>query len=345
MENERLQSVARELVAHEVLVVDTDPAVAKGMVQLLAPIGLHVTATSDREHALELLGTKFFGVAIVDLDTPTPNAGVELVKKIHEQSPTSLVLVLSPRKSFDAAVQAFRAGAHDVIMKAPDQVEYLKARVLSAAGGVAARGATGTLLIDLREMLADCLKQLMEAERRALELEDKVTGRESSLTDIDQEMRVLLVDSDDRLYRALEAPATPHFSFAFAQSGGEALDRVTNASFHMAIVGAVLPDLPGTMIVKALKAQAPELIVMHYERGGRLEIMETTRAILIVEQFNAASQLTERLDELAQAHRAKSRERRYLSAFRLRHYEFLRHFSELRRKLDKAIADGEAILT
>src|SRR5687768_16087231 len=113
----RLVSGARELVSHEVLVVDADPTVQKGMVQLLAPSGLHVTAVGTAEKAIELVTHKFFAVVILDLDTPGPNGGLALVKSVHDASPSSLCLVLSPRKSFDAAVLAFRAGAHDVIMK------------------------------------------------------------------------------------------------------------------------------------------------------------------------------------------------------------------------------------
>lgn len=336
----RLVSGARQLVAHEVLVVDADEKVHKGMVQLLAPAGLHVTAVTDPEKALELVQAKFFGVVVLDLDTPTPNAGIDLVKKIHGRSPTSVVIVMSPRKAFDAAVGAFREGAHDVVVKAPDMVEYLRTRIIAAAGDVARSGRTGTLLAEVRDKMEEFLKTLMAAERRAVDLEDRGRGRDLSRADLDGEMRILCVDQDERLYKALAQPGVaPGFTFVFAQSGGEALDRVTNSRFHIALVGESLPDLPGPMVVKALKAQAPEMIVIAYVLGGKLEIVETTRSIPIVDKFTAATQLTSRLGELAEAHRAKGRERRYLQAFRERHYEFLRTFAELRKKIDKALED------
>jgi len=62
---------------------------------------------------------------------------------------------------------------------------------------------------------------------------------------------------------------------------------------------------------------------------------------LVVDQFTQLAQLTDRLDELAEAHRQTGRERRYLTAFRERHYEFLRHLAELRKKLEKAIEDSK----
>jgi DNA-binding response OmpR family regulator len=333
----RMVSIARELVAHEVLVVDGDPAVGSGVMQLLSPDGLHVTSIGDPQKAVELLATKFFGCVVVDLDTPGPNEGVEVVRRVHEVSPTSLIIVLSSRKSFDAAVLAFRAGAHDVVVKAPDQVDYLKRRILEGVGEAEKRGGQRTFYAQMREALDEFLKKFMEAERRATDLEDKVAGRDASRIDTAGDMRVLVVDSDTRLYDALAKPgsAPPGFFFVDAQSGGEALDKVTSSSFHLAIVGPMLPDLPGTMVVKALKTQAPELLVMTYEPRGKVQLIETTRTITVVEEFTQASQLTGRLTDLADAHRAKARERRYLQAFRERHYNLLRRLAELKKKLSE----------
>jgi hypothetical protein len=97
-----------------------------------------------------------------------------------------------------------------------------------------------------------------------------------------------------------------------------------------------VPDLPSEMVIRALKSQAPELITISYVPNGKLEIVETTRTIPIVDKFTSAAQLTDRLKELAQAHRARSRERRYLQAFREKNYEFLRRFAELRQRIEKA---------
>lgn len=329
----KVSSGARELVAHEVLVVDGDPTVQKGMVQLLAPLELHVTPVGTHDKAVELITAKFFGIVIVDLDTPTPNAGLELVKKVHEASPLSKLIVLSPRKSFEAAVAAFRAGAHDIVVKAPDQVAYLKERVLDAAGDATRKKGHSELFNDVREKLETFLRLLMESERRALDLEDRVAGRDSSRTDIDEELRVLVVDADSRLYEMLKKGSIAGFTFEYAQSGGEALDRATTHSFHMVMVGPNLPDLPPQMVLQAVKTQSPEITVLSYQVGGTIDIVEGQRSIRLVDKFTAPNQLTDRLGELADAHRAKGRERRYLQAFREKHYEFLRKLAELRKRL------------
>ena len=334
-------SPARELQGAEVLVVDADPSVHRGMERLLEAEGFSVTAVASEERALELLATKFFGVVVVDLDISAPNAGLMLVKAAREKSPPTVVIVLSPRKSFDAGVAAFRAGAHDVVMKTPEQIDYLRARIVDAAGDATSRRGTGTLLAEVRERMDDFLKQLLEAERRALDLEDKVSGRDPERSGLTEDLRVLFVDSDDRVFQAVTRNVSAGFSFTLAQTGGEALDVASSSSFHLAFVGASLADLPSSMVMKTLKTGSPELTVISYEAGVRLAIIEASQTIPLVESFTSVTQLVEKLPELAEVHRIKLRERRYLTAFRERQFELLRRFGELRRKIDRAIENGK----
>src|SRR5215470_2596213 len=241
-EESRQLSEERELAGAEVLVVDGDSAVHKGLEKILAPRGLPVTGATSHEKAKELVATKVFGVVVVDLDTPTPNGGVALVEAVRERSPTSIVIVLASRKAFDAAVSAFRAGAHDVVLKAPDQVEYLTARVVDAAGDWVTRSKTKALLVEIRETLEEFLRRMMDAERRATDLEDQIAGRAPGRADLDEEVRLLFADSDDRLYKALSRTGKG-YTFTLAQTGGEALDYFAKGAFQIALVGPTLPDL------------------------------------------------------------------------------------------------------
>lgn len=330
-------AVERELAGVEVLLVDADPAVQQGLEQLLEPSGLPVTTASEAAHALDLIAAKVFGVVVIDLDTPSPGAGVDLVRQVRERSPTSLVFLLVSRKSFDGAVAGLRAGVHDVILKAPDQVDYLRARIVDAAGDWVTRRGMSGVLTEVRESYEEFVKHLMESERRASDAEDKASGRDDRPQN-DDEVRILFVDSDDRLYRAISRTAGYHF--AFAHSGGEALDEATKTSYHIVLVGPSLPDLPSSMVLRTLKSQSPEAIVISYQPNGRLDIFDGSRSIVLVEPFTAASQLAEQLADLAQAHRLKARERRHIQIFRERHYELLRRLAELRKKIDRAVEDS-----
>jgi DNA-binding NtrC family response regulator len=116
----RATSGAYSLVGVEVLVLDHDIRVHAGVEQLLAEAHLHVTCVSDSARALALVARQFFSVVLVDIDTPSPSVGLDTIAAIKAQSPTSMIVAMTPRRSYDDAVAAIRAGAIDLILKAPE---------------------------------------------------------------------------------------------------------------------------------------------------------------------------------------------------------------------------------
>src|SRR6185312_1633349 len=119
-----------EADGQEVLVVDGDEKVQRGLAQLLGENGLVPTVVSDAVRARELAREKYFSVALLDLDTPQTNAGLELTRWFKANAPTTTTIVMCSRKVSESSVEAFRAGAADVIVKSPDQVQYLKSRTV-----------------------------------------------------------------------------------------------------------------------------------------------------------------------------------------------------------------------
>ena len=74
------------LVGVEVLVLDADTGVHAGITQLLAEASLHVTTATDAARALALIDKQFFAVALVDIDTPEPGAGIATISEIRSLS-------------------------------------------------------------------------------------------------------------------------------------------------------------------------------------------------------------------------------------------------------------------
>lgn len=339
----RMTSMARELVGIEVLVVDQDDKVQKGVTQLLSAAGLHVTAVGDPEAAIAQVERQFYSVVLIDIDTPAPGAGVETIREIKRRSPTSMLVGMTPRRSYEDAVEAVRAGAIDLILKNPDSVQYLQERVREAAGRSVGKREVDSVLAEVRGAQEEFLQRFMEAEKRALDLADRVAGKDPNRAMDLGELQVLIVDEVDELAETLTSASPPGFAFVHATSGGEGLDRASSGRFHYAMVAEDIHDLPTTMVVRSIKTQNPETVVLQF-RGpsdnGRVELVETVGTRVLIAPFNDAKQILERLDELAEAFRAKSRERRYLQAFRERHYDFLRRYVELKTKIERAMHEG-----
>jgi DNA-binding response OmpR family regulator len=339
----RMTAIAKELVGIEVLVVDQDLGVHKGITQLLSQAGLHVTCAADPETAIGLVERQFFSVILADLDTPAPGAGVETIRAIKQRSQTSMLIALTPRRSYDDVVAAVRAGAIDLILKTPESVQYLHERVCEAAGRSVGKREVDSVLNEVRAVQEDFLQRFMEAEKRAIDLQDRLAGKDPMRAIDIGELQVLMVDEVDELAETLQQASPQGFAFIHATSGGEGLDRASSGKFHYAMVAEDLHDLPTSMIVRSIKTQNPETVVLQFRgpaENGKVELVETVGTRTIIEPFNDAKQILERLDELAEAFRAKSRERRYLQTFRERHYDFLRRYVELKTKIERAMNEG-----
>lgn len=331
------------LVGVEVLLLDADARVHAGVTQLLAKASLHVTATGEPARALELIDRQFFAVALVDIDTPTPRAGIATIGEIKRRSPTTMIVALTPRRSYEDAVDAVRAGAVDLILKAPESVAYLEDRVLAAAGRSVGRREVDSVLSEVRKVHDELLQRFMDAERRAIDADDKLAGRDPSRMIDVEELRVLVVDEVDDFVATMERAKPKGFAFVHATSGGEALDRISTGEFHYAMIAEDVSDLPARTIARTIRTQRPDTVVLTFlgpSDNGHVNLVETAGSRSLLAPFSDPQQLIGRLDELAEAWRAKARERRYTQAFRERHYDFLRKYVELKTKVERAMNDG-----
>ena len=331
------------LVGVEVLVLDGDQRVHAGIEQLLSEASLHVTCTDSAQRALALVDRQFFSVALVDIDTPAPRAGIETIAAIKKLSPTTMVIAMTPRRSYDDAVDAVRSGAVDLILKAPDSVAYLKDRVFEAAGRSVGRREVDTVLDDIKRVHDEFLQRFMDAERRAIDLADQAAGRDVSRNLLVDDLRVLVIDEVDEMFDALATAKPKGFTFQHATSGGEGLDRVSSSKFHYAMVAEDITDLPAKTVARTIRNQQPDTVVLTFlgpSDNGHVDLVETNGTRSIVNPFDDAQKLIVRLDELAEAWRAKARERRYTQAFRERHYDFLRRYVEIKTKIERAMNEG-----
>jgi DNA-binding NtrC family response regulator len=330
------------LVGSQVLVLDNDKRVHAGVESLLAPAQMHVTCVSDPAEAMAAVEKQFFSVALIDIDTTVPRDGIEAIKAIKKVSPTTMIIALTPRRSYEDAVDAVRAGAVDLVLKSPESVAYLKDRVIAAAGRSVGRREVDSVLGEVRKVHDEFLEKFMKAERAATDAADKVAGRDESRMIGMDEMTVLVVDETDTFINAMKAAKPKGFGFTHASSGGEAL-AMLGGELHYAMISEDLSDLPPRTIAKSIRSASPDTVVLIY-RGpsaeGHVNLVEQAGTRSILKPFTEASQLLARMDDLAEAWKAKARERRYTQLFREKHFDFLRRYVELKGKIDQALKDG-----
>jgi DNA-binding NtrC family response regulator len=329
----------------EILVVDADDQVVKGLDRLLTRVGMIVTGTHDPVRARDQLLNKFYAVALVDADTPTPGGGIELLQFARDKSPLTSVVIMTARKSYETAVKAFRAGAADVVLKEPDVVPYLRERVVEAATDIKATADRNSLLEEVAETHEEFLRRLRDVAREGLDLEDRLSGRTEETADDVGPVSVVLVDDDAKALEKLQAVLTSGAGWLLraALTGGEALDVVSTERPQIVMVKEDLPDLPGSMVVHTVKSSAPDAVTLLYTppgnsgRPGDIKLVDTNGTMNTIASYAEPAQLAAPLGEIREALRAKSKERRYLQAFRQRHFEFLQRYNGIKNRLKEEL--------
>ncbi len=100
----------------DVLIIDDETVFRQDLATLLETEGFTCRTAKDGEHGLELAESECPSVVLTDLVMPGMG-GLEVVDRLATVSPESTVIVITAFGSLESAVEAFRAGAADYVLK------------------------------------------------------------------------------------------------------------------------------------------------------------------------------------------------------------------------------------
>jgi DNA-binding NtrC family response regulator len=99
-----------------ILVVDDESLIRETLAEFLAPEGFQVRTCADGESALLAARAEPIDVALCDVHLPGID-GIELLTRLRQVNPETLVLLITAYATVENAVEAFQRGAHDYLMK------------------------------------------------------------------------------------------------------------------------------------------------------------------------------------------------------------------------------------
>jgi CheY-like chemotaxis protein/glycine cleavage system H lipoate-binding protein len=116
----------------KILVVDDELPVCKSIASALAGEEYDVDAALSGEEALELQEKKHYDAIIADLMMPGIS-GLELLKKVKENRPDTMLIMITGYPSIRTAVEAIRIGAFDYLPKpfTPNEIRTIVSRALT----------------------------------------------------------------------------------------------------------------------------------------------------------------------------------------------------------------------
>lgn len=121
----------------QLLLVEDDPALARGLKRALLNEGFAVNHVASGKHALSVVKTETPDIVILDLGLPDID-GIDVLKLIRKGHATLPVLLLTARDTIEDKVAGLDTGADDYLAKPFDMPELLaRLRVLERRLGTA----------------------------------------------------------------------------------------------------------------------------------------------------------------------------------------------------------------
>lgn len=131
-----------------ILVVDDEGPNRYSVSKTLQRIGYVVSEAANGEEALEIMNRQSFDVVLTDIRMPGLD-GVELLRRIKEESSDVIVILMTAYASLGTAVEALRLGAHDYLIK-PSSSQDIRQSV--------ARGVERARNLKRRRALLDAIR-------------------------------------------------------------------------------------------------------------------------------------------------------------------------------------------
>lgn len=114
------------MTVEKILIVDDEILVRDFLAETLRRKGLDVQTAENGQKAFNLLKENSFDLVITDMKMPD-FTGIDVLKKVKELSPSTVVIVITAFGSIENAVEAMKLGAFNYLIKpfTPDTIEAL----------------------------------------------------------------------------------------------------------------------------------------------------------------------------------------------------------------------------
>ena len=177
-----------------ILVVEDDPAILQGLLDVLVFNGYEATGLEDGGQGLKASLEEKYDLIILDIMLPTLD-GFSICKAVRKKKPGQGILILTAKGSEDDIVTGFKAGADDYVSK-PFSLRELMVRVeavLRRTGKnlgdeqVSHKG----ILFDGKTLRASYKDRVIELTRREMEIiaylhrhMDRIVSKKELLTEV-----------------------------------------------------------------------------------------------------------------------------------------------------------------
>ncbi|MCP4714902.1 MAG: response regulator transcription factor [Deltaproteobacteria bacterium] len=157
----------------KILVVEDDPPILKGLLDVLIFNGFAPTGVADGGEGLEQALNHSYDLILLDIMLPTLD-GISICRRVRKQKQDQAVVMITAKGSEDDIIEGFKAGADDYINK-PFSLRELMVRIEAVLRRTGKTSACETIILnniafDSGSLIATCGNKKTELTRRELDI-------------------------------------------------------------------------------------------------------------------------------------------------------------------------------
>jgi DNA-binding NtrC family response regulator len=310
------------------------------LAELLAHQNVELSAFTDADKALGVLGPSGAAVAIVTADHAEAPKWVERLTAAR----TDIQVLLATDTGISRqVVLSLWAGASGVLEFRSQSRAEIVLEIQEWIGRHRQVQNERDLLLRLHALNEEFLKTIVNAEKRALELEEKLEAKDRPVAPDEGPAQVLIVDDEpvilDVLGRILEKNGHQISKVLDAEA---AVRLLYERAFHVVITDKNLPGISGLELLKQIKELSPETDVVmmtgYSSKEAAIEALNKGATQYIEKPFDDIKTVRDRIDGVIADQRERTKRKNHLARIKDRNKEFLDRYRVLRADLEAWLA-------
>lgn len=279
-------------------------------------------------------------VVLVALESP---GAADAIRVLRESDPDVQILIATDGGLPEPLAIALEAGASGVVDVAADPA-FLAHRVHEAWIDFLKVSGERELLMRLRDLNEDFLRNVIALEKRNIELTEQLQGA-AKLSDTmsllpesadDVRERILVVDDEETICD-LVTIALDGYDVKSVLDGKAAQDELTVATYHLVITDKNLPGCSGLEVIKAAKASNPDTDVImmtgYASKEAAIEALNLGASGFLEKPFDLPV-LIGKVEEVLGKQRERLKKRHYMRLIKSRNQSFLAQYGAIRTDIE-----------
>ncbi len=257
----------------------------------------------------------------------------------REARPEVEVLAATRRGVPVHVAMVLRAGAGEVLDLEAKRSENLLAQLNTALGRYERNRDEQGLLVRLRALNEEFLRNFVALEKRNIELQHSL---EPQLLAVEGRPRILVIDDQPALLQVFEMIlGGGDYDVVTALDAAAAMSAFQAQPFHLVITDKNMPGKSGLEVlreVRALSAGTDVIMITAYgSKEAAVEALNLGACAFLEKPFDDVNAVRAKVDEVLVRQRERAMRRHYLQLIKERNRTFLERYREIRKDIDAVL--------